>query len=68
MTRWNQILGTILIVLGFVALFAAIYPFFKNILFFLLGVYLISYGLRMRGMYAVTHYARTIWFNVKRFR
>jgi len=68
MTLFDKILGIICIISGLVFLFLGIAPFLKTILFILLGLFLINYGLRLCAMPTATQFARIWWFQSRRFR
>jgi len=68
MSNSRSVLGLILIILGVILLGFVLARFIIYILFTLLGLYLINYGLKLRGMPSAWYYARTWWIHIDRYR
>ena len=66
MTRSDNIIGIILIILGIFLLFSALSPIIIPVFFFILGLYLINYGMKMRRMPPLTLIAMSWWSRFRR--
>lgn len=68
MREFNKILGIFLIILGCVSLCVALAPLIVPAFFFLLGLYLINYGMKLRGTISLSAFTRSWWLHFKNFR
>jgi len=66
MTRSDNILGLILIIVGVILLITSLSPLIVPILFVLLALWLINYGMRMRQMPPLTLIAMSWWSRFRR--
>jgi len=66
MTRSDNILGIVLIIIGVVLLIMSLAPLIVPVLFVLLALYLINYGMRMRRMPPLTLIAMSWWSRFRR--